>query len=113
MEDRMVEPGKRDRQRVRKIALEAQRQLAERGMAVEGGFAAYHLMVLPEDVGPIQLLETRRAFYAGAQHLFSTILHMLDPGEDPTEADLTRMDAIDKELRDWARSEAADFGLKL
>lgn len=102
----------RDAQRARKIALEAQRQLVAQGKAIEGGFAAYHLMVL-QGAGPIQLLETRRAFYAGAQHLFSTIMHMLDPGDDPTADDLTRMDLIDKELRDWARAEAADFGLKL
>jgi hypothetical protein len=44
------------------------------------------------------------AFLAGSQHLFSSIVVILDPGdEQPTEADLRKMDLIDKELRAFAR----------
>ena len=40
---------------------------------------------------------------AGSQHLFSSIMNVLDPGEQETEADLRKMDLIDKELRAFAR----------
>jgi hypothetical protein len=38
------------------------------------------------------------AFMAGAQHLFSSIMTILDPEAEPTERDLKRMDLIDQEL---------------
>mgnify|MGYP001606479178 CR=1 FL=1 len=45
-----------------------------------------------------QWIETRRGFFAGAAALFSAILLMLDPGTEPTDADLTKMDALNAEL---------------
>jgi len=41
----------------------------------------------------------RNAFFAGAQHLFSSIMTILEPDAEPTEKDMQRMDLIDKELR--------------
>jgi hypothetical protein len=35
---------------------------------------------------------------AGSAILFQALLKMLDPGEEPTDADLDKMDAISKEL---------------
>jgi hypothetical protein len=49
----------------------------------------------------------RHAFYAGAIVLFQSILAMLDPGEEPTAADLKRMDALDQELREYMREMAS------
>ena len=40
--------------------------------------------------------------------LFASIMSILDPEEEPTEADLRRMSTIDKELREFA----AQFELK-
>jgi hypothetical protein len=54
--------------------------------------------ILPADAGEIQITETRRAFYAGATALWSLIMSTLDPGLDPTDAELKRMDALDAEL---------------
>jgi hypothetical protein len=52
-----------------------------------------------EDAPKIQLQEMRQAFFAGAQHLFSSIMTILEPDAEPTDKDLERMDLIDKELR--------------
>jgi hypothetical protein len=41
----------------------------------------------------------RWVFFAGAQHLFGSIMGIMDPGEEPTDADLRRMDQIDVELK--------------
>jgi hypothetical protein len=60
---------------------------------------SYAKDVVPKDAPTVQRWETRRAFYAGAQAVFMSILTMLDPGTEPTEADLRKMDALDQELR--------------
>lgn len=65
----------------------------------------YLELAVPKGAGAIQVAETRRAFYAGAWTLFQSIMSMLDPGEEPTEADLGKMDALSKELDEWKQSE--------
>lgn len=66
--------------------------------SIRAGWDDYVQRVLPPGVGPVQLQETRRAFYAGAVHLFHTLITMLDPDAEPTEADLAKMDAIQAEI---------------
>ena len=39
-----------------------------------------------------------QAFFGGAQHLFGSIMSILDPGHEPTERDMRRMDLIAHEL---------------
>lgn len=50
--------------------------------------------------------ECRRCFYAGARGLLTLILQGLDPGDEPTEADLIRMDALHAELEAFAQAVA-------
>ncbi len=52
---------------------------------------------------PIQKQEMRRAFYAGAQSFLGILMNGLDPDAEPTEADLQRMDALDKELQQFSK----------
>lgn len=59
-------------------------------------------LILSKDAGATQIIETRRAFYAGAQALFYAILTALEPGSDATDNDLAYMDKLDKELRQFA-----------
>ena len=69
------------------------------GKIIEAGWLALRAQAIPSDAPQIQLDEMRQAFFAGAQHLFSSIMSMLDPESEPTERDMRRMDSIDKELR--------------
>ena len=64
----------------------------------------YRTKVIPVTAPAIQARECRRAFYAGANALFTSILAMLDPGAEATEADLTKMDLIAEEFRAFARA---------
>jgi hypothetical protein len=75
------------------------KELTDKGKLIEAGWVGMRLACDLADAPPDQLHEMRMAFFAGAQHLFSSIMTILEPGEDPTEADLGRMDQIDKELR--------------
>ena len=70
---------------------------------------SYRDNVLPKDAMPIQVSETRRAFYAGFCSLFSVLLKKVEPGEEPTDKDMRMMDSIKAELDQHlqeARSEA-------
>jgi hypothetical protein len=65
---------------------------------IESAWLDYREKVIPADAPDIQIDETRKAFYAGAGQLFQSILRVLGPGEEPTDADLTIMDGIQEEL---------------
>jgi hypothetical protein len=75
------------------------KQLANDGKLIESGYVAMRLHCMDRDAPPDQVREMRMAFMAGAQHLFSSLMVTLDPEHEPTEADMRRMDLIDKELR--------------
>src|SRR5574337_671835 len=75
------------------------RELADQGKLIEAGWIGLRIACKLEDAPKIQLQEMRQAFFAGAQHLFSSIMTILEPDAEPTEKDLQRMDLIDKELR--------------
>jgi len=71
--------------------------------SIAAGWESYRKMIIPATASSVQIEECHRAFYAGAAILFESIMRMLDPGEEPTDADMARMSAIDKELRDFGR----------
>jgi hypothetical protein len=74
------------------------RRLADDGRLIEAGWVALRIQAIPHDAPAVQLQEMRMVFMAGAQHLFASIMSILDPGLEETEADLSRMDLIHKEL---------------
>lgn len=75
------------------------KELADEGKLIEAGWAGYKLAVLPKNASEIQISECRLAFFVGCQHLYGSIMSMLDPGPNETPNDLNRMELIDKELR--------------
>ncbi len=75
------------------------RQLVDEGKIIEAGWAGLRIISLPADAPQYQLDALRGAFFAGAQHLFSSILTVLEPGAEPTNKDMNRLSLIDKELR--------------
>jgi hypothetical protein len=86
-----------------KAAIEvATRRLLDQGMIVEAGWMGFSMRVVPKDASTLQRREMRLAFFAGAQHLFASIMTGLDEDKEPTDADLRRMDLINKELGDFA-----------
>jgi len=65
---------------------------------IADGWDSYRSEVVPPDALPVQVQETRRAFYAGARHLLSGILLMADARQDEEQF----MEAIEGELQDFA-----------
>lgn len=62
----------------------------------------FEIQVIPLNAPEIQRTECRRAFYAGAIAMFGGIVNMLEPGQEATEADLKKMDAIQAEINQYS-----------
>jgi hypothetical protein len=81
-----------------KLAAALTKKLVDDGMIIEGGFASLRILSIPPDASDIQVHDMRMAFFAGAHHLFASIMSVLDAGTEPTDADLRRIDLISAEL---------------
>lgn len=81
--------------------------LIDEGKLLQGGFDSYRAILIPPDASMALIDALHFAFFAGAQHLFASIVTILGPDEEPTDKEMARMDSIEKELSDWAE------GLKL
>ena len=88
------------REHIGKIADAIAGRFIDRGKIIEMGFAALISQTYPgwETMEKQQLDDLRCAFFAGAQHLLGSIMGTLDPGSEPTEQDMRRMDLINHEL---------------
>jgi hypothetical protein len=71
-------------------------------LLIEQSWLSYRAAVLPGDAAATQVIETRRAFYAGARGLLTIIMSILEPGSEVTEGDLRTMVLIEAELRLFA-----------
>lgn len=61
----------------------------------------YEIKVVPLNAPEVQRTESRRAFYAGAIAVFTGVLSMLEPGMEPTDNDLKKMDDLFKEIKQY------------
>lgn len=96
-----------DREFLRRL----ERELVDKGKLIESGWVGLRLAAIPEDAGKTQLEEMRNAFFAGAQHLFASIMDILDDDREPTPADLRRMDLINTELEVFIKDFSRKHGL--
>lgn len=101
MEDPILKAHREQQQTRRKLVDELTKKLVDDGKLIEAGWQSMRLLAIPADASEVQLTEMRNAFFGGAQHLFGSIMSMLDLGSEPTTADLRRMDQIEKELQEF------------
>ena len=65
-------------------------------------------LAIPADAPTVQLIEMRRAFFAGAEAFFRIQQRAYDGSTpEPTEADLQVLTDLDNEIRDFAAKLAA------
>ena len=79
------------------------RRLADEGKLIEAGWIGLRLAAVPLDAPAVQLDEMRNAFMAGAQHLFASIMGVLDPEAEVTAQDMRRMELIAAELEAFGK----------
>jgi hypothetical protein len=73
------------------------KQAANRDKVVDLGFQAFRSVMLPA-ASANETDAARVAYMNGAQHLFASIMSIMDADEEPTPADLGRMSLIADEL---------------
>lgn len=93
-----------NKEQIREVVNQASKDLVDKGKIIEAGWVGYLLMVLPENASQVQKDETRKAFFAGAQHLWGSMFSFLEPDAEPTENDMRRMDMINKELNEFVQT---------
>ncbi len=77
------------------------REFTDKGKLIEAGFIGLQFAAIAPDAPPVQVEEMRMAFFAGAQHLFGSIMGILEPDAEPTEKDLERVSLINSELNEF------------
>ncbi len=65
---------------------------------IEEAWVSYREECIPPTASHTQVVESRRAFYAGACTLFVGILEGLSPNKDVTDADVAALEDIKAEL---------------
>jgi len=93
------------------IVIELTKELMNKGRLVEAGWLSLKLMAFSE-ASPAQQEAMRNAFFAGAHHVFNSIMATLDPGEDATKADENRLTMLDTELQSFITEFAAKYGVE-
>ena len=88
------------------------RDLTDQGRLIEAGWITLRALILPRTAPAVQIDEMRKAFFAGAQHLFASIVSILEPDADVTEADLRRMSLIHEELERFRAELEASLGVR-
>lgn len=86
---------------ITEAATELTKHLMDRGSLIEAGFEAFRILAIKKEAPPLQIDEMRLAWMAGADYLFCSVMSSLDPGAEPTDTDMQRMDNIYKELERW------------
>ncbi len=92
------------------IADNLTRECVDRGQIIEGGWKAMEILAL-KDASEVQRTEMRKAYFFGAQHLFASIMNILEPGDDATDLDLERMTKISDELDKFVAEIKASGGI--
>lgn len=101
-----------DKSKTDKLAGELSKRLMDEGKIIAAGWASFCHLCMPADALQIQVDEMRKAFFAGAQHLWGSLMTGLDPDAEPTVMDERRMELIDAELRDFGARLMAEIESK-
>jgi hypothetical protein len=95
----------------REALVELTRKLTDDGKLIEAGWMGLRFAAISPNAPDIQLTEMRTAFFAGALHLFASMISIMDADREPTEGDLSRMTMIDVELHAFEVEFARKHGL--
>jgi hypothetical protein len=74
--------------------------------SINGEWESYRTQVLPKDAPPIQIMECRRAFYAGSEAFFRCVFDV--SGDDVSEdAGAEYLETLNQELQAFGRDVGA------
>lgn len=62
---------------------------------------SYRQQVIPPTASDVQVTESKRAFYAGANSLFRLLQRTVSVGDEVSSADMRAMESIDREFKEF------------
>lgn len=86
-----------------------EKDLVDKGLLIEAGFYGLRMMSIAKDAPQQQVDAMREAFFAGAHHLYRTIIRVMDPGDEPTDDDMRRFALIHEELERFIVAYQAEY----
>ena len=89
------------REQIRTVADSVAKDMADRGRLIEAGWLSFKHVAYPDGMAPSQEQQLRQAFFSGAQHLYGTMMSIMDEDREPTEQDMKRMTLVDAELESF------------
>lgn len=78
------------------------RKLVDEGKLIAAGFVAVRVMF--PHVSDEELERLQNAYFGGAQHLYASIMAIMESDREPTAKDMERMEQIHDELEAWAKT---------
>ena len=99
----MSEPLNIDAKTLRAVVGQLTKKLTDEGMLIEAGWVGFASMCIPPTATEYQRRVMHKTFFAGAHHLFSSVMSILDPGAEATDQDLERMSKIHDELQRFSK----------
>lgn len=100
----------RRRQEIHQRVAAITKSAMDKGLIIEAGWAAFAAVIYPRGMSQTQHDQLRDAFFAGAQHLFSSLMTAMDSGDDASPQDITRLALIDNELNSYMQEVKARHG---
>lgn len=93
------------------IAKQITKDWSDRGTLIEGGFRAM-LVLRGHKIDDPGVADLRRVYYSGAQHLFASMMNVMEEDREPTPTDMRRVELMARELEKWAAEEKRLEGMK-
>jgi hypothetical protein len=84
----------------RQLVEDVTKKLADDGKLLEAGWNGFRALYL-QGAQEAQVNDMRIAFYAGAQHIYGSMMSFMEAGEQPTETDMRRVEALDQEVSEF------------
>lgn len=94
-------------ERFNALCTKVAKDLVDRGLIVRAGCKVLLAMNLPED----RTEALRFAFFAGAEHLYGSLMAVMDADREVTERDLACVSKIHAELEEWRKIAMATVGV--
>lgn len=88
--------------KIRAAAIAISKEAAGRGQLIDIGWRSYAVVMTPAST-PEELEKFRYAYYSGAEHLFMSIMDVMDDDREPTDRDLEVMQKISREIEAFQR----------
>lgn len=93
--------AKRKRERMsekERLADDIVRSAGNAGLLVETGWQIHKGIILQIADNDPRLFDIRLAFMAGAEHVFTSLIGMMDEGDEITDGDMKKMALLDQEI---------------